>query len=274
MAFVIRGDSAPVRELAAGVHVTELLSDDQLTDGRIRINRVQLATGARFPMSTGPDELAWVQPLAGSATWTSANGTTRELATDHVLMLARGAGGELTTTSEADLFIARVPRAADYDQTLAEHTEVLVDWSTEPVLNSQHDSRKRIYLASPGLWGTHAVKGEMIIYPPGASGAEHHHEGAEHFQFITKGQGTAVVQGEEIQLAEGDLLYNFENELHRFYNESDADMVFVEFFVPGESSTVWVPGADVCTWSPTGVDSRGREPARQLAHHVHGEGDV
>lgn len=274
MAFVIRGDSARAHEVSAGIQVSELLGGNQLTDGRIRIERVKLSTGARYSVSTGPDELAWLQPLTGSATWNSANGSTKVLSTDHVLMLARGAGGDITATSDAELFIAHVPRAAEYDSSLGAHTEVLVDWSTEPVLNSEHDSRKRIYLASPGLWGTHAVKGEMIIYPPGASGAEHHHEGAEHFQFITQGHGTAVVQGEEIELDAGDLLYNFENELHRFYNATDADMVFVEFFIPGESATVWVPGAEVCTWSPTGVDSRGREPARQLAHHVHGEGDV
>lgn len=274
MAFVIRGDSAPKAEVSAGIKVSKLLSDEQPTDGRIRIERVELATGAQHSVATEPDELAWVQPLRGSITWASSSGSRQAITTDHVLMLARGAGGEITATSDADLFIAYVPRAAEYDSALGEHTEVLVDWSTEPVLNSEHDSRKRIYLASPGLWGTHAVKGEMIIYPPGASGAEHHHEGAEHFQFITQGHGTAVVEGEEIELAAGDLLYNFENELHRFYNATAADMIFVEFFVPGESATVWVPGADVCTWNPTGVDSRGREPARQLAHHVHGEGDV
>jgi quercetin dioxygenase-like cupin family protein len=274
MAFVVRGDSAPLREESIGCHVSELLGDNQPTDGRVRIERVRLAAGAQYSAHTGNDELIWIQLLQGSAMWKSSNGIAKDLTTDHVLMIARGAGGELTVNSGADVFIAQVPRAAEYDPTLGESTEVLVDWSTEPVLNSEHDSRRRIYLASPGLWGTHAVKGEMIIYPPGASGAEHHHVGAEHFQFITQGQGTAVVQGEEIQLAAGDLLYNFENEQHRFYNSTDADMIFVEFFVPGESSTVWVPGADVCTWSPTGVDSRGRTPARQLAHHVHGEGDV
>lgn len=274
MAFVIRSDSAPTREVSSGILVSELLSDAQPTDGRVRIDRVTLATGSQYSVSTGPDELAWIQPLSGSARWDSANGSTLTIATDHVLMLARGARGQFTAASKAALFIARVPQAAGYDSTLGAHTEILVDWSTEPVLNSEHDSRKRIYLASPGLWGTHAVKGEMIIYPPGASGAEHHHEGAEHFQFITQGHGTAVVHGEEIELSAGDLLYNFENELHRFYNATDADMVFVEFFVPGESATVWVPGADVCTWNPTGVDSRGRTPARQLSHHVHGEGDV
>ena len=53
-----------------------------------------------------------------------------------------------------------------------------------------------------------------------------------------------------------------------------SDVVFIEFFVPGESRTVWVPGADACAWNPTGLDIRGRHPVREVRGHVHGEGDV
>jgi hypothetical protein len=77
-----------------------------------------------------------------------------------------------------------------------------------------------------------------------------------------------------LDIQAGDLVYNYENEVHSFRNDYDEDMVFVEFFVPGESRTVWVPGANVCTWNPTGQDIKGREPVRQVAGHVHGEGDV
>ena len=31
----------------------------------------------------------------------------------------------------------------------------------------------------------------MIIYPPGTQASNHHHEGAEHFMYVTQGRGTA-----------------------------------------------------------------------------------
>ena len=37
------------------------------------------------------------------------------------------------------------------------------------MLDSEYDARKRIYLVTPNLFGTKAVKGEMIIYPPGTA---------------------------------------------------------------------------------------------------------
>jgi quercetin dioxygenase-like cupin family protein len=137
-----------------------------------------------------------------------------------------------------------------------------VDWTREPVLQSEHDARKRVYMATPGLTGTKAFKGEMISYPPGTAAPEHHHEGAEHFQYVIAGEGTALLDGVAHTLRAGDVLYNYEHERHAFFNESDGDFVFVEFFVPGPCETVWSPGANVCAWLPTGVDSGGRPPSR------------
>ena len=71
----------------------------------------------------------------------------------------------------------------------------------------------------------------------------------------------------------GDLLYNYEHEPHAFVNETDEEFVFVEFFVPGPCETVWPPGANLCAWLPTGVDTEGREPSRNIGYHVHGQDD-
>ncbi len=248
---------------------TYLLPPGRLDDDRLTIELVALAPDETLDVATEDSELAWIQVLAGGGTLDGD-----PLGPDWIAMLARGASARLAATAPTRLLIARVPRASEYDPDLVAHARALIDWTTEPVLNSEHDARTRIYLASPGLWSTHAVKGEMITYPPGSAGAAHHHEGAEHFQFLLSGSGTAVLDGTEAELREGDLLYNYENELHWFRNDTDADMVFAEFFVPGESRTVWAPGAPACGWEPTGLDIRGREPSRQLSYHIHGQGDV
>lgn len=275
MAIVVRsGDRQPLQG-SDGVKIWKLLGPDthgepRAMDGRVSVTIMEIEPTGHFSIESAPSELVWLQILSGQALIDNLPTDT-----DHIVALGTGKSVEFRAVTDTRLFIARVPRAHEYDPNLPPEFRVRVDWSTEPVLNSEHDTRKRIYLASPALWGTHAVKGEMIIYPPGASGAEHHHIGAEHFQYIISGSGVAVLDGEEVLLHQGDLLYNFENEPHWFHNPGESDdMVFVEFFVPGASQTIWSPGANACGWVPTGLDAKGREPARELKYHIHGEGKV
>ena len=196
------------------------------------------------------------------------------LSTDTIAYLPLGHAGRVTAGAHgAELLLATVPDADRFDPDVASMPAGLrtVDWTREPVLQSEHDARRRVYMATPGLAGTKAFKGEMITYPPGTAAPEHHHEGAEHFQYVIAGEGTALLDGIAHRLGTGDVLYNYEHERHAFVNESGADFVFVEFFVPGPCETVWSPGANVCAWLPTGVDSEGRDPARDIAYHVHGQ---
>jgi len=266
MPFVVRADSTAA---TADPRRAFVLAPGRLADDRLSIELLSLPASDSIEISTDDGELAWLQVLSGDCRLDAD-----PLTPGCIAMLARGAVATLTADATARVLAARVPRAVDYDDRLARLARVLVDWTTEPVLSSEHDARRRIYLASPRLWGTSAVKGEMIIYPPDCSGAAHHHVGAEHFQYLLSGAGVAVLGDTEVPLAAGDLLYNFENELHWFRNDGPADMVFVEFFVPGESTTVWAPGAHACGWEPTGHDIKGREPSRQLSYHIHGQGDV
>ena len=247
----------------------DVIAPEQLSDDRLRIRVGTLEAGDEWSVDAPVEGLLWFQLLSGSVREDSGE----TFSTDHVVMLARGGSVRVTASESTSVFVAEVPRAVDYDPGL-EVSRVVHDWSREPVLDSEHDARQRIYLASPKLWGTSAVKGEMIIYPPGASGAAHHHEGAEHFQYILRGAGTAETPIGRMEFQAGDLIYNFENEIHSFENNHGEDMVFIEFFVPGDSRTVWVPGADACAWNPTGLDIRGRHPVREVRGHVHGEGDV
>ena len=90
----------------------------------------------------------------------------------------------------------------------------MVDWTREPVLDSEHDARKRIYLVTPKLFGTKAVKGEMIIYPPGTAAANHHHVGAEHFMYVLRGRGTVYANEKPFPVRKGDVIYYPDLERH------------------------------------------------------------
>jgi quercetin dioxygenase-like cupin family protein len=143
----------------------------------------------------------------------------------------------------------------------------LTDWTREPVLDSEHDARKRIYLVTPGLFGTKAVKGEMIIYPPGTAAANHHHEGAEHFMYVLRGRGTVYANEKPFPVKAGDVIYYPDRERHYLEAAKDEELAFAEFFAPAEFKTIWVNENEICTWQPTGRDIRGRLPAREIKAH-------
>ena len=183
------------------------------------------------------------------------------------------------------LLYATVPDAARFDAafTSSPPSFKVVDWTREPILDSEHDARKRIYVATPKLFGTKAIKGEMIIYPPGTQASNHHHEGAEHFMYVLKGKGTAYANESPIPVRQGDLIYYDNRERHYLRSEGDTEMIFVEFFVPGVYKTIWAPGAAICTWTPTGRSISGttaaarnrqtqfgrcRQPAQCLVHRL------
>jgi len=269
MAFIVRANSNTFSEPAPGVRRRGVIDPGSLPDDRLRVKVLEMADGAVWTVSTEPRSLVWLQVLEGAVL---IDGERRDR--DWIVMAARGRALPLTADGTTRVLVCHVPNAADYDPDLADGARADVEWGREPVLSSEHDTRKRIYLASPALWGTDAVKGEMIVYPPGSSGAAHHHEGAEHFQYMVGGSLIADLAGVEHELHAGDLLYNLENEVHSFVSRSDEEAVFVEFFVPGQNRTVWVPGANACAWNPTGLDSAGREPVRHIEAHVHGAIEV
>jgi len=245
-----------------------LLTAARVKGTRILLDRLVLAAGAAIELAVPAGSLAWFQMLEGTAALSHEH-HTEALTASHIVFLPPAFRGTLTCDAGAALLYAEVPDAASHDPDFAAHPPQfrIVDWTREPVLDSEHDARKRIYVVTPKLFGTRALKGEMIIYPPGTQASNHHHEGAEHFMYVTQGGGRAYANEAPIPVRKGDLIYYADRERHYLHSEGNEDMVFVEFFVPGVYKTVWVPGAPVCTWTPTGKSIRGEQPVREIARH-------
>ena len=146
-----------------------------------------------------------------------------------------------------------MPDAARHDPGFDPATLDLrvVDWTRELLLQSEHAAHKRICLVTPKLFGTRAIKGEMIIYPPGTEAANHH-EGAAHFMYVLAGSGTCYA----------------DRERHYLRSDPEVEIRFVEFFIPGSYQTVWAKGANVCAWVPQGRNIRGEKAAREIQAHT------
>lgn len=273
MPVIVRGAEIAAKTVGAGVTVQTLLSPENTGSDHVLLDLLSFADGAAFELALASDAFGWLQILEGAGTLA---GFAAALDPNGVTYLPLGYTGAFTAAADGTkLLMATVPAAARFDPNVATTSDVprTADWTREPVLKSEHDERSRIYMATRGLTGTEAYRGEMIRYPAGTEAPAHHHEGAEHFQYVLTGSGTAKLGAETHTLNAGDVLYNYENEIHSFLNDNDEEFSFVEFFVPGGCKTVWVPGADVCAWLPTGADIKGRPPAREIAYHVHGEDD-
>lgn len=245
-----------------------LLTAARVPGSNIRLDRLTLGVGGELALTVPSASVAWLQGLEGESR-ISHGGGGETLSDAHVAFLPPGFSGTLRSEGGAVLLYGEIPDAARLDPDFTHNPPPfrLTDWTREPVLDSEHDARKRIYLVTPKLFGTKAVKGEMIIYPPGTAAANHHHEGAEHFMYVLRGGGTVYANEQPFPVKKGDVIFYPDRERHYLEAGADGEMAFAEFFAPAEHKTVWVNEAEVCTWTPTGRDIRGRAPVREIKGH-------
>ncbi len=233
----------------------------------ILLDRITLTAGGDIFLKVPPSGVAWLQVLEGEVEL--VHGGRREaLGEAHLAFLPPDASANLRSRAGGAVLYGEIPQAAKLDPSFTRNIPFrLSDWTREPVLDSEHDARKRIYLVTPGLFGTKAVKGELIIYPPGTAAANHHHEGAEHFMYVLRGRGTVYANEKPFPIKAGDVIYYPDRERHYLKAARDEELVFAEFFAPAEFKTIWVNENEVCTWHPTGRDIRGRAPIREIKAH-------
>ncbi len=279
MATILNQNAVAAEPAVSGAARQRLLTEERVSGTRILLDRLTVASGGVIRLKVPARGLAWFLTLEGEAILAHRGG--RETLTDaHVVFLPPGYAATLSSSGGAVLLYGEIPNAASLDLTLTKNPPAfrVVDWTREPVLDSEHDARKRIYLVTPKLFGTKAVKGEMIIYPPSTRAANHHHVGAEHFMYVLRGRGTVYANERPFPVRKGDVIYYPDLERHYLEAAPDEELAFAEFFAPGEFTTVWVDESQVCTWKPTGRDIRGQIPAREIKAHSSAEvlspGDV
>jgi quercetin dioxygenase-like cupin family protein len=268
MAVIFNQASIEAESTSDGVAIKRLITPDRVKSDKVHSEQLRLEAGAESDFRVAEGDLSWAHVLEGSAVVTTATGE-QTVTADHFMFLPPGLSARIRSEDDATIFRATVPDARRFDANwnAAALDYRCIDWTEEPVLDSEFDARKRIYLITPKLSQTRAAKGEMIIYPPGTEAANHHHEGAEHFQVILKGSATFYLNEQPQKVRAGDTVYIYDNERHFLINDGDEELVFIEYFVPGTYDTVWVPGASICTWSPTGKNIKGGKPSREIAAH-------
>ena len=261
---------APVA-LADGVVRQPLLNEQRVPGILFELDRVTVKPGGHMKLGNAPHELGWFQMIAGAATICTV-GRKLSVTTDHIGLLPPGFEGSLASDTGATLLLASAPNAERLDPTIISDPPPfrVMDWQDEPLLQSEHDARKRIYIVTPKMFGTRAIRGEMIIYPPGTECPVHHHKGGAHFMFFLSGRGTCYAGADQVMPVQpGDVIFYHDLEPHYVKGGADGDLVFSEFFVPSAVATVWADASKACTWSSTGLNYRGTRPSRVIEKHAH-----
>jgi len=271
LATIFNESSVAGEPAGSGATRQRLLTAARVPGTVILLDRLALKPGGETRLAIPAGSVAWLQVLEGQAQL--IHGESKEIIGEaHIAFLPPGFAAALRTRDGTALLYGEIPQAAKLDPGFTTNIPFrLADWTREPVLDSEHDARKRIYLVTPGLFGTKAVKGEMIIYPPGTAAANHHHEGAEHFMYVLRGRGTVYANEKPYPVKAGDVIYYPDRERHYLEAAKDEELVFAEFFAPAEFKTIWVNDNEICTWNPTGRDIRGRRPARDIKAHSSAE---
>ncbi|MEE2773660.1 MAG: cupin domain-containing protein [Pseudomonadota bacterium] len=267
MALIIKGDEK-LFSTTAKLEQIFLLRDEDTGDSRLQVTKEYIRKGYKFTVENSQSELCCLQVLSGEGYCESkkiSNTDILFISHDHKTVFVAKADTVILKTTVKDF-----KRFEKLSNQPSKGIRV-INWHDEPVLQSEHDARQRIYIATKNLWGTFAVKGEIIIYPPNTEAPPHFHVGAEHFQYVLSGEGLAVFEDRTVNLQAGDLVYNFENEIHSFKNKSNERFTFVEFFVPGDCETIWTTTEKICTWNPTNKNLKGYQPTRYIPKHIHGE---
>ena len=256
---------------ADGIARQPLLNEQRVPGILFALDRLTVPPGGRKDIAIAAGELAWFQMIAGTAVLHTA-ARALALTTNHIGLLPPGFTGVLASDNGATLLFASVPDAKKLDPSIGTDPPPfrVLDWQDEPLLQSEHDARKRIYIVTPKMFGTRAIRGEMIIYPPGTECPVHHHRGGAHFMFFLAGRGTCYAGADQVMPVQpGDVVYYHDLEPHCVKGGSDGDLIFSEFFVPSAVETVWADPARVCTWLPTGLNHRGGRPSRSIEKHAH-----
>lgn len=256
---------------ADGVARQPLLNKQRVPNILFELDRLTISPSGHKALAIAPGELAWFQMIDGTATMHTA-GSELSLAANHIGLLPPGFKGTLVSDAGATLLFALVPNVERLDPAMSTDPPPfrVVNWQVEPLLQSEHDARKRIYLVTPKMFGTRAIRGEMIIYPSGTECPVHHHQGGAHFMFFLAGQGTCYAGVDQVMTVRaGDVVYYHDREPHWVRSGMDGDLIFSEFFVPSAVSTVWADPSKVCTWIPTGLNYLGSRPSRIIEKHAH-----
>ena len=82
--------------------------------------------------------------------------------------------------------------------------------------------------------GTGRSQAAAMVLGPGEStgGPDNRHRGSDQWLWISSGEGSATIEGEEVRLRQGSLLLIEAGEAHEIRNEGERPLETLSFYAP------------------------------------------
>lgn len=102
------------------------------------------------------------------------------------------------------------------EEFLAKKNATPGEFNKDEILTEAHDAKD--------------LGGLFVIIPSGQDSPYVYHRKREQIIFFLTGEVIAIIDGKEVPLKAGDVLYTPAGEKHKLENRSDEDVRFFEFF--------------------------------------------
>lgn len=120
--------------------------------------------------------------------------------------------------------------------------------SETPTLGNERDERtNKVLIRRDIIPDAGDLLVELLRFEPGANVGKHKHEGTRHFFYILEGSGAIDIEGEEIPLEEGSVVWIGDGDLHRMRAADDEHMLALQYFSNDHHQVTFVEG-DGHTW--------------------------
>ena len=189
MALIIKGGNPVANKDGNFAHVV-LLKEEETGNSRLNVSTEYIRKGSKASLENSNSEISCVQILLGDG-YCENNYVSKT----HVLFVSHNFKTVFTANEDTVILKTVVKDFKRYEQFNNEPSRGIrvINWHDEPVLQSEHDARQRVYIATKNLLGTYAIKGEIIIYPPRTKAPLHYHVGAGHAASTVERGGILVL---------------------------------------------------------------------------------
>jgi len=125
----------------------QLLTKARVPGSGILLDRLTLERGRRDALAVPAASVAWISRSTAKRCWRTAT-SAKTLTDAHVRIPAARLCGNLHAAVGAALLYGEIPTPGVSTPGFKQNPPPfrLADWTREPVLDSEHDARKRIYL--------------------------------------------------------------------------------------------------------------------------------
>lgn len=118
----------------------------------------------------------------------------------------------------------------DRSETAGDGSVVYDAADVPPSVNDADARTKHVLVSRALIPDAGALFVDVVTYPPGTEINRHYHEGTDHFFYVLDGEGGIEIEGEELPLTEGTVVWVGEGDVHKLHSSDDRELRILEYF--------------------------------------------